>query len=149
MAAPCWGSGTVTTGDPFHERFTQVGENLKCQCGCSYTVSSCNMLSCSFREKLKPEIIESLKAGVDPAVIVEQVIEKYGSALRNAPRAEGFGLFGWVMPFAVVLIGFMIAPFVIRRWKRHQPLPVAASAVDAATVERFRDEMERQVSDLE
>jgi cytochrome c-type biogenesis protein CcmH/NrfF len=115
---------TVTTGDEMYLRMREVGGKLRCQCegpgGCSYTVADCNMLRCSFREKVNPEIRKALTAGVAPEAVVEQMIAKFGSELRTEPLPQGFGLFGWAMPFAVLALGLVIVPFVVRRWKQQE-----------------------------
>jgi cytochrome c-type biogenesis protein CcmH/NrfF len=117
---------SVTTGDDMYLKMREVGSKLRCQCegpgGCSYTVADCNMLRCSFRESVNPEIREALTAGVAPAAVVEQMIAKFGSELRTEPLPEGFGLFGWAMPFAVLAMGLLIVPFVVKRWKRQERL---------------------------
>ena len=61
---------TVVEADAMYAKMRAVGENLKCQCpaNCSYTVASCNMLHCSFREQVNPQIRTDLEA-----VLPEQV----------------------------------------------------------------------------
>jgi cytochrome c-type biogenesis protein CcmH/NrfF len=124
LAASAAVAQTVTTGDEMFLRMREVGGKLRCQCegpgGCSYTVADCNMLRCSFREKVNPEIRKALTAGVAPEAIVEQMIAKFGSELRTEPLPQGFGLFGWAMPFAVLALGLVIVPFVVRRWKQQE-----------------------------
>ena len=67
---------TVVEADAMYARMRIVGDKLKCQCGCSYTIGSCNMLHCSFREKVNPQIRASLEAGLPVAAIVERMIEE-------------------------------------------------------------------------
>jgi cytochrome c-type biogenesis protein CcmH/NrfF len=126
LAASAAAAQTVTTGDEMFLRMREVGGKLRCQCegpgGCSYTVADCNMLRCSFREKVNPEIRKALTAGVAPEAVVEQMIAKFGSELRTEPLPKGFGLFGWAMPFAVLALGLVIVPFVVRRWKQRERL---------------------------
>lgn len=124
LAASAAVAQTVTQGDDMYLKMRAVGSKLRCQCegpdGCSYTVADCNMLRCSFRELVNPEIRKALNAGMAPEAVVEEMIAKFGSNLRTEPLPEGFGLFGWAMPFAILLLGFLVVPFVVRRWKQQE-----------------------------
>ncbi len=124
LAASAAVAQTVTQGDDMYLKMRAVGSKLRCQCegpdGCSYTVADCNMLHCSFRELVNPEIRKALNAGMAPEAVVEEIIAKFGSNLRTEPLPEGFGLFGWAMPFAMLLLGFLVVPFVVRRWKQQE-----------------------------
>jgi cytochrome c-type biogenesis protein CcmH/NrfF len=145
---------TVTQGDGMYLRMREVGEKLRCQCegsgGCSYTVANCNMLHCSFREQVNPEIRKSLEAGMAPDAIVAAMIARFGSELRTEPLPQGFGLFGWAMPFAALALGLVIVPFVVRRWKQkqrlaeeeHRPIPEQVLAEYEAAIERDLAESE-------
>ena len=150
LAAPCLPAQTVTEGDPKYQRIRAVGEELKCQCdsNCSYTVSGCNMTGCSFRAALTAEIGKDLDAGLSTGEIIERMIAKYGSELRNSPRTEGFGLFGWAMPFAALAAGLIAAPFVVQRWRSRQAAAVPA-AVDPKILSRYERQIEDDLKDLD
>lgn len=140
----------VTTGDEHYMEFRAVGEKLKCQCGCAYTIASCNMLHCSYRETVKPEIMKQIEAGVPTEQIIRSIIEKFGTELMTAPRTRGFGLFGWAMPFVALLLGLIAAPFVVKRWRAQHAEAVAASAkVDDATLAKFRSQIEKDLEELD
>jgi cytochrome c-type biogenesis protein CcmH/NrfF len=139
----------VTTGEDHYQAFVAVGEKLKCQCGCSYTVAHCNMLNCHYRELVKPEIEKAITAGLPTAEIVEKMVAMFGSELRNAPRTEGFGRVGWAMPFVALLLGLVAAPVIIVRWKkRHQEAPAAAS-VSEKDLARYQEAIEKDLARLE
>ena len=145
---------TVTTGDDMYLRMREVGGKLRCQCegpgGCSYTVADCNMLRCSFRETVNPEIRKALTAGVAPDAVVEQMIAKFGSELRTEPLPEGFGLFGWAMPFAVLMMGLLIVPFVVRHWKQQQRLAVQQrQPLNERVVAEYEAAIERDLAESE
>jgi len=140
----------VTTGDEHYVEFRAVGEKLKCQCGCSYTIASCNMLNCHYRELVKPDIMSQIEAGVPAEQIIRSIIEKYGTELMTAPRTTGFGLFGWTMPFVALLLGLIAAPFVVKRWRAQHAAAVAATAtVDEATLAKFRTQIEKELEETD
>jgi cytochrome c-type biogenesis protein CcmH/NrfF len=157
LALTGWAHGdaqTVTQGDDMYLRMREVGSHLRCQCegpgGCSYTVANCNMLHCSFRERVNPEIRKALEAGIGPDAVVAAMIAKFGSELRTEPLPHGFGLLGWAMPFAALAVGLMIVPFVVRRWKRQQSLtPPEAHPIDERVLAEYEAAIERDLAESE
>jgi cytochrome c-type biogenesis protein CcmH/NrfF len=145
---------TVTQGDEMYLRMRAVGDKLRCQCegpgGCSYTVANCNMLHCSFRETVNPEIRKALEAGMAPDAVVAAMIAKFGSELRTEPLPQGFGLFGWAMPFAALAVGFIIVPFVVRRWKQKQRLAEAGRRpISERVLAEYEAAIERDLAESE
>lgn len=143
---------TVTQGDAMYLRMRDVGDKLRCQCegGCSYTIANCNMLRCSFREKVNPEIRKALEAGIAPEAVVAAMIVKFGPELRTEPLPQGFGLFGWAMPFAALAIGLVIVPFVVRRWKQKQRLAEAERRpIDERVLAQYEAAIERDLAERE
>ena len=113
---------TVSTGDAEHARLRAIGEKLKCQCGCAYTVGSCNMLNCHFREQAYADIRPDLKTGASDTSILAKMKEKYGTVVLAAPPAEGFSLVGWTMPFLAILVGLIAIRFILVRLRRPKPV---------------------------
>ncbi len=136
-------------GSETYLKIREAGKQLKCQCSCAYTIADCNMLYCHYREEVKPEIKNLVEAGIPVPAVVEQIVAKFGSALRTSPETKGFGLFGWAMPFVAVLLGLIVAPIVAWRWKANHDTQPAQPPVRAADVERFRDQIEKDVEEME
>ena len=53
--------------------------------------------------------------------VVEYFIGKYGTSVLSAPPASGFNLAAWVMPFAALGGGLIVAVLFLRRFKATQP----------------------------
>jgi cytochrome c-type biogenesis protein CcmH len=148
---------TVSTGDPTHARLREIGEKLKCQCtqgGCAYTVGSCNMLHCHFREEVHDQMRADIAAGASDDTIIGKLKEKYGTLILAAPPAQGFNLMGWVMPFAALLLGLVVLRAVILRWRRPALAGGGmAGATSAAVVspspllDKYRDQIEKELED--
>ncbi|MCG8648805.1 MAG: cytochrome c-type biogenesis protein CcmH [Pirellulales bacterium] len=141
----------VKTTDPIDLRVREVGLEVKCQCGCGSTVADCNMIHCHFGEPVKEEIKEGLIAGLAPDQIIDKLALEYGEMIRTQPPPEGFGAFGWAMPFIAVLIGLAAIPFVIMRWRKSDAALQAAGAetpatVDPESLERFEAEIEKELA---
>jgi len=132
-----------------YEKLRQVGDLVTCQCGCSYTVGSCNMLNCHFRDPILQDIQAGLEAGQSDEDVLEAVYSEYGSETRVEPRNHGFGLVGWIAPFATLLAGLALVPWVIRKWRSSTQARSRGSGVPQEVVERFRSRIEDDLEDLE
>ena len=149
LLAAGWLMAEVRTKSELTVQMREIGKELKCQCGCSYTVADCNMLYCHFRDPVNQDIEEGLKAGLTGPQIVSKLLAKYGEELRTAPKAEGFGAVGWAMPFAALALGLLAAPFVVRHWRKNQEAAASAEAgadIDEATIAAYEKEIERDLA---
>ena len=62
--------------------------------------------------------------------IVEGVVARYGERMRTLPRRDGFGLWAWIAPPLVLLLGAFAVFFAIRRMRgRTAAAPVPARAM--------------------
>ncbi len=132
-----------------YAKLREVGERVSCQCGCSYTVGSCNMLNCHFRDPVLQQIREGLEAGEAEEAVLEEVYAKYGSETRVEPKAEGFGMVGWIAPFAAFLCGLAAIPWVLRRWRSNTHATHRGDSVPEEVVDRYRSEIEEDLEALD
>ena len=148
LVAGGWLVAEVRTTSELTIQMREIGKELKCQCGCAYTVADCNMLYCHFRDPVNQDIEAGLKAGLDGPAIISKLFAKYGEVLRSAPKAEGFGAIGWAMPFVALALGLLAAPCVVRHWRNNQAAVESASEtpIDQATIDAFEKEIERDLA---
>ena len=143
----------IKTTDPRTLMMYEIGAELKCQCGCAYTVADCNMLYCHFRDPVNQEIGEMIDAGMGKEAIVAALIENHGTDLRTQPPPGGFGAVGWAMPFAVLALGLIAAPFIVQRWRKNQLAAEAAAPatkpIDQETIDRLEAQIERDLGQFE
>lgn len=132
-----------------YAKLRQVGELVSCQCSCAYTVGSCNMINCHFSEPVLEDIEAGLEAGQSEEEVLEAIYAKYGSETRVEPRNTGFGLVGWIAPFATLLVGLALVPWVIRRWRRSTRARSRGSGVSQDVVDRFSSQIEDDLEELE
>ncbi len=132
-----------------YERLREVGDHVSCQCSCNYTVGSCNMLNCHFRDPVLVQIEEGLEAGKSDTEVLEEVYAKYGNETRVQPRAEGFGMVGWIAPFAAFLAGLAFVPWVVRRWVSKSDARSRGDSVPDEIVDRYRSEIEDDLKALD
>lgn len=141
-------AASAAWADEMYLKVRAIGDHIECNCGCSSTISTCNMVGCHVRVPINEEIEAGIEAGRSQEDILAAVYEKYGEEMRVAPRSEGFGIVGWAMPFVSLLAGLAIIPFVVRRWRRNAR-GQAAQSVPAKVVDRYNKEIERQLKEME
>jgi cytochrome c-type biogenesis protein CcmH/NrfF len=77
------------------------------------------------------------QAGVPREEVEARLYEQFGDMLRHAPRAEGWGLWAYLVPAGVLLAGGVLVAWFLGR----RPAPAAAPRAP-----RLRDaELEREV----
>jgi cytochrome c-type biogenesis protein CcmH len=124
---------------------TRVGSKLACRCGgCRNTVANCPMLHCSSADPMRRRIHEMKARGISDNDVVSAIVREEGIVALASPPAEGFGLITWIMPPVVLLMGFFVYSWYVRR-NRQEPQPL--SPVDQAVIERFRTQIERELDD--
>jgi cytochrome c-type biogenesis protein CcmH/NrfF len=125
---------------------TRVGGKLACRCGgCRNTVANCPMLHCSSADPMRRRIHEMKARGISDNDVVSAIVREEGIVALSSPPAEGFALITWIMPPVVLLIGFLVYSWYVRR-NRQEPVP--PSPVDQAVIERFRAQIDRELDDF-
>ncbi len=125
-------------------RFDKLGHRIMCSCGCNELLLECNHVGCPLSDGMRQE----LKAGVDHGdsdnLILASFEQKYGPTALAAPPARGFNIVGWVMPFAVLLLGIGGTAILIRKWKlRTVPMPPPSATPNFTDIrDRIRRETE-------
>ncbi len=142
-------AGSVASAAVPYAKLRQVAERVSCQCGCSYTVGSCNMLNCHFRDPILQKISTGLEEGTPEDEVLEAVYEEYGGETRVEPRNEGFGRIGWIAPFASLAFGLAVVIWVMRRWRARTTARSRASEVPDDVMERYRAQIEEDLEELE
>jgi cytochrome c-type biogenesis protein CcmH/NrfF len=129
-------------------RVRQLGLLLKCQCGCPYTVSDCDMTACHFAEPARERLLKSVEAGKSEKEILDGFVSEYGLKVLTRPPAEGFYLVGWIMPFAGVAGGLGLVGLLLQRYLRSRN---NASSREASTdtVDKYRNQIDQGLGDIE
>lgn len=132
-----------------YAKLRQVADLVSCQCGCSYTVGSCNMLNCHFRDPILKQISEGLEAGEQEEALLEAVYEQYGPETRVQPREDAFGMLGWTAPFALLIAGLAAMVLVVRRWRAHTSARSATQRVPDQVLDHYRAQIEDDLGKLD
>lgn len=139
LIAPVMGARDATW------RFNDLGHRLMCQCGCQQVLLECNHYGCPVSPVMRQELQAAIDSGANDAAVLNTFVVKYGPPVLAAPTTHGFNLVAWIMPFAALVIGLMLAVFFIRRWRGQRAIPAAgadAAHADAPMLERIRRETE-------
>jgi cytochrome c-type biogenesis protein CcmH/NrfF len=120
------------------KRFDKLGHQIMCSCGCNELLLECNHVGCPNSDGMRHELMAGVDRGDSDKTIFAAFVERYGPTSLAAPPIEGFNIVGWVMPFAVLILGIGGAALLIRKWRlRSVPMPAPSG------VEHFSDIRER------
>lgn len=93
---------------------------------------------------LREWILEQDKAGVPRSAVEEELYQRWGDELRQAPRPEGVGLAAYVIPaVAFVAGGGVLALF----WRRQRRRAAAEPGAGGATLAPVDPELERTLDE--
>lgn len=85
---------------------------------------------------LRDTVRMAAQRGDSPDRIVESVVARRGERLRLAPRQEGVGLWAWLAPPAVLLLGLLVVGGKLRRMRRREGPYTPAEAAPLSSDER-------------
>jgi cytochrome c-type biogenesis protein CcmH len=129
-------------------RFDKLGHNMICGCGCRQILLECNHVGCPLSDKMTRELRVALSRGDSDDLVIQAFVQRYGETVLAAPEARGFNLVAWIMPFAMLLAGLLLAMFVVRRWSMRPAAAVAATpAAQSAQLDALRQKA-RQETEL-
>lgn len=95
--------------------------------------------------ELKEKILNELKAGKTKEQVLQELYSTFGSTVRAAPEASGFGALAWWIPIGFVLGGLGIYAVWLAR-KRNEPGRTAPEPLEAISPEmqkRIESELNR------
>ena len=124
----------------------RVGAHLQCQCGCKDSVATCSMLECSFSKPAKEKIARMQAVGMSDDQIVQSFVRENGPGIYLAPPSA----LGWVVPYVAVGFGLMVIWFFLKKYR--QPRPIAElpeMEIDDPALAKYKDQIEKELSDLE
>ena len=137
--------GSLTLGQDFspEEIVSRITANLMCTCGCPHIIHQCGN-ECSVAPQLEKEITELVISGRTEEEVYAIFEASYGMRVLAVPRAEGFNLLAWVMPFVGLLAGAVFIFMVINRLKPDDSNQKAEQALPEVS-ERYRKLIDREL----
>ena len=120
-------------------RFTKLGHQLMCMCGCNQILLECNHVGCAYSERMRNELTAGLERGDSDSLVLQSFVQKYGNTVLAAPTSSGFNVVAWITPFAVFVLATAMAVWLVRMWKaRPVAQPVARPNLGTAELDALR-----------
>jgi cytochrome c-type biogenesis protein CcmH len=138
-------SALLGAGDPA-TRFTEIGHQMMCICGCNQILLECNHVGCPSSDGMRNELLAAVNRGDSDSLVEQSFVQKYGPTVLAAPTTKGFDRAAYIIPFAALVLGFGLIGLVIRSWK-NRPTPAIADGlrpVRGADLEQFRDQARKE-----
>jgi cytochrome c-type biogenesis protein CcmH len=133
--------GLLGAGDP-GTRFSEIGHQMMCICGCNQILLECNHVGCPSSDGMRNELMAAVSRGDSDSLVEQAFVQKYGPTVLAAPTTKGFDRAAYIMPFAALFLGFGLVIVIVRSWK-NRPTPAIAGGlrpVHGAELEQFRDQ---------
>jgi cytochrome c-type biogenesis protein CcmH len=129
------------TGDPA-TRFTEIGHQMMCICGCNQILLECNHVGCPSSDGMRNELMAAVTRGESDSLVEQGFVQKYGPTVLAAPTTKGFDRAAYILPFLALILGFGLVVMIVRSWK-NRPAPAIAGGLrpaPGAEFEQFRDQ---------
>src|SRR5664279_1842600 len=104
-------------GADIDARFSKLGHQMMCMCGCNQVLLECNHVGCAYSDRMRNELSAGLERGDNDSLILQSFVQKYGNTVLSAPTSSGFNVVAWIMPFAVFVLATAMAGWVVGIWK--------------------------------
>ena len=132
-------------GDPA-TRFTDLGHQIMCICGCNQILLECNHVGCPDSDGMRNELMAAVSRGDSDSLVEQGFVQKYGPTVLAAPTMQGFDRAAYIIPPVVLILGFGLIVMVVRSWK-NRPAPAIADGLrpaHGAELEQFRDQARKE-----
>lgn len=127
-------------------RFTQIGHQLMCICGCGQILVECNHVGCPSSDGMRNELMAAINRGDSDSLVEQAFVQKYGPTVLAAPTTTGFDRTAWIFPVVAFALGLTLIIFVVRAW-RNRPAPALADGIAPAhgpELDEFREQARKE-----
>jgi cytochrome c-type biogenesis protein CcmH len=125
-----------------NDRIRALSGNFICVCGCHQLLNACNHFNCPSSGPMFSELGMRVDEGLSDEQIVAYFVDKYGTTVLAAPPVSGFNLAAWIMPFAALGIGMIVAIYFARQFRARWAGAPAASSPELA---KYQDKVEEEL----
>lgn len=128
-------------------RFSRIGHQMMCVCGCGQVLLECNHVGCPDSDRMIGELRTQMTGGGSDSAIMNWFAAKYGATVLAAPIRGGFDNVAWIMPFAVFFLATLGTGVLIYFWKKRtvlHPPPASATGILDADRDAMRERIRRE-----
>lgn len=122
-----------------------VEQRLACSCGCTLDVFTCRTtdFTCTYSPALHREVVALRDRGKTAREILDEFVAKYGEKVLMAPKPQGFNLWGYLLPGALITAAAAALVTVLRRREAAASAPGSAQPLGVQPVSASPEELER------
>jgi cytochrome c-type biogenesis protein CcmH len=128
------------------QRAQKIGKRMMCMCGCNQILVECNHVGCTTSTAMLKELDERIARNEPDDLLIQSFVQQYGEKVLAQPPAKNFGLVAWIMPFFMLLLGFLAIRVLLLRWRHQTPaiagVPGAEVEISPEMLARARREMQ-------
>jgi cytochrome c-type biogenesis protein CcmH len=125
------------------DRAREIEDELMAPCCWSQPVSQhYSREAAAIREGVRTMLL----AGKTKTEILDYYASKYGERVLARPRARGFNLLVYLMPWVAVTVGSVLLALTLKRFCSSKPADVSAPL--SIVPERYAAEVERELSNM-
>jgi cytochrome c-type biogenesis protein CcmH len=120
----------------------EIEDNLIAPCCWSQPVSQHYS---AVAEQIRTEVRAMVAQGMTRDEILDHYVAQYGERILASPRAEGFNMLAYVLPWAALLFGAWLLIVLIKRLRSPAPSPTPVDVPYA----RYASRIEREMKEFE
>ena len=140
---PAVQDGHVHEGE-IGELLLALERNLRCDCGCTLDVHSCQyQMQCGTSPVWSARILAGLEAGETPEAIEAGFVADFGPTVLMEPPEGGFSVVGYLLPALALIMGGALVGLVIRGGLGQERVPATGSGLTEADEARLAEELRR------
>ncbi|HYL93319.1 MAG TPA: cytochrome c-type biogenesis protein CcmH [Alphaproteobacteria bacterium] len=136
----------LLSGADTDKRYNAVGGKIMCTCGCGQMLLKCNHVGCQNSATMIRQLRDNLQTTQNDEDVLNWFRRTWGTTTVVEPATHGLELWAWIMPFAALLLGFILVVFLLRSWQSRPQAAGANISLDPA-LETFRSRARRETEE--
>lgn len=125
---------------------SEMSSEIMCTCGCTMVLNTC---SCGTADDMRSEIDSMIGQGKSKDEIINIFVSQYGEKILSSPPRRGFNLVAYIAPGFGLLIGIVVAVFLVRRWRFSRLLEEEEEAEGPGISDEMLEKIRRELKMLE
>jgi cytochrome c-type biogenesis protein CcmH/NrfF len=134
------GLSIVGAGSDASSRFSHIGHQLVCQCGCGQILLECNHVGCPVSGPMIDELRVQMAASHEDRNVLNWFVTKYGAIVLAAPIRGGFDNVAWIVPLLLIPLAIVAVVLLVRVWHKRRTVLVAAGSLEAHLLHESHDD---------